>query len=63
MKFLNLKKGNVKETLADISDTKKYINCKPKTKVNFGIKKFISWYKDYYKNRCLLIKPGLVIIY
>ena len=49
IKFLNLQKGDVKETLADISDTKKYINYKPKTNVNVGVKKFINWYRGYYK--------------
>ena len=49
IKFLNLQKGDVKETLADISDTKKYINYKPKTSLNVGVKKFINWYRGYYK--------------
>lgn len=49
IKFLNLQKGDVKETLADISDTKKYINYKPTVSVSQGIKKFIEWYRNYYK--------------
>ena len=41
--------GDVKDTHADITDFIKKFNYKPKTKVTKGIKKFVDWYKSYYK--------------
>ena len=41
-------KGDIKNTLADITETKKYLNFKPKAKLYKGISKFIEWYKNYY---------------
>jgi UDP-glucuronate 4-epimerase len=41
--------GDVPSTYADISDLSRDIGFSPSTKLEFGIKKFVSWYKDYYK--------------
>ena len=49
--FRIMQKGDIKDTLADLKDTKKYISYKPKIKVEVGIRKFIEWYKSYYKIR------------
>ena len=46
--FSELQKGDIKDTLADITETKKYLNFKPKAKLYKGISKFIEWYKNYY---------------
>ena len=46
--YLKKQKGDVQETLSDISETKKYINYNPKIDIEMGIKKFINWYKSYY---------------
>ena len=46
-KYFSLQKGDIKKTLANISDLKK-IGYKPKTNPKIGIKKFIKWYKEYY---------------
>tara|TARA_B100001027_G_scaffold216183_1_gene191814 strand:+ start:5773 stop:6792 length:1020 start_codon:yes stop_codon:yes gene_type:complete len=48
-KFVPLQKGDVKDTLSDISSISSYTNYKPKTSYKEGIKKFIEWYLDYYK--------------
>ncbi|OUJ19309.1 Nucleoside-diphosphate-sugar epimerase [Methanonatronarchaeum thermophilum] len=47
------KKGDVKNTYADIKKAKKLINYEPKFGIKEGIKKYIDWYKknkDWYKN-------------
>ena len=49
IKYLPFQDGDIKETLSDISETKKYLNYKPKTNINDGIKKFIDWYRKYHK--------------
>ena len=47
--FLGLQKGDVEKTHSDISNLKKYISLKPRTDLKYGLRKFISWYKSYYK--------------
>ena len=47
--YLPLQKGDVKQTLSDISLLKKITGYKPKTDYKLGIKKFLNWYKNYYK--------------
>ena len=47
--FQPIQPGDVKESFADISKAEKYLGFKPSTNINIGIKKFISWYKKYYK--------------
>ena len=47
-KFLPLQPGDVPETYADIKESKKDLNFKPKTKIIDGIPKFLDWYKNYY---------------
>ena len=50
-KFLKKQKGDVKETLGDISEIKKNFKYSPKTNINVGIPKFIHWYKEFYKKK------------
>ena len=47
--FLPLQPGDVPETFAEISQSKKDLKFKPTTKIKDGIPKFIKWYKSYYK--------------
>ena len=47
-KYLPLQKGDIQETLSNVNNLKK-IGYKPHTNPEIGIKKFIKWYKDYYK--------------
>ena len=44
-----LQAGDVEATSADISNLFKYINYKPNTSVKDGVKKFVEWYKNFYK--------------
>ena len=41
--------GDIIKTHSSINKIKKYTGYKPKININTGIKKFIEWYKDYYK--------------
>ncbi len=47
--FLPMQPGDVPATYADVKDLVANFNYKPATTVKEGIKKFISWYKSYYK--------------
>ena len=47
--FLPLQPGDVKETYAEISESKKDLNFYPNTTIKDGIPKFIKWYKEYYR--------------
>ncbi|MEH7335061.1 NAD-dependent epimerase [Neobacillus drentensis] len=49
MKLLPFQPGDVLETYADIDDLVNDINYKPITSVKEGIRKFVEWYKEYYK--------------
>ena len=47
--FCDMQPGDVSCTSADTSKLEKWINFKPNTSVNKGIKEFINWYRDFYK--------------
>tara|TARA_B100001057_G_scaffold54426_1_gene48314 strand:- start:4877 stop:5878 length:1002 start_codon:yes stop_codon:yes gene_type:complete len=47
--YLPLQKGDVKVTLSDTSLLKKITGYKPQTNYKVGIKKFLDWFKTYYK--------------
>jgi len=47
--MLPMQDGDVYETYADTSSLEKAVGFKPKTTLDEGIAKFISWYKEYYK--------------
>ncbi len=47
--FLPLQAGDVVETYADIDDLVKDIGFKPNTPIEVGVKKFVEWYKSYYR--------------
>ena len=44
-----IQKGDVKSTVSNSHKLFKYINFRPITKVDVGIKKFIDWFNNYYK--------------
>ena len=48
--FLPMQKGDVESTLANTQLLENWINFKPNTQLDIGLKKFVSWYKDYYFN-------------
>ena len=47
--YMPLQKGDVKLTLSNTNLLKKITNYKAETNYKLGIKKFLNWYKDYYK--------------
>jgi len=47
--FLPLQPGDVPKTCADVTELSANIGFKPKTSIETGIKKFVAWYRDYYK--------------
>ena len=46
--FLPMQQGDVEKTYADINLIRKCIQYSPKTSLEEGLNKFISWYKNYY---------------
>ena len=46
--FLPLQPGDVKETYANIKESKKDLDFNPNIEIKDGIPKFIKWYKKYY---------------
>lgn len=49
MNMLPMQAGDVAQTAADISRLEAAIDFHPRTNVEEGVKKFVEWYKDYYK--------------
>ena len=47
--FLPLQPGDVPATYADVNDLVTELGYKPNTPVKEGVRKFINWYKSYYK--------------
>jgi UDP-glucuronate 4-epimerase len=47
--FLPMQAGDVPATYADVDDLEREVGFKPSTSVETGIKKFIEWYKGYYR--------------
>lgn len=41
--------GDVPATFADIDDLSRAVNFKPVTPIEEGVKKFVEWYREYYK--------------
>ncbi len=48
MRFEPMQPGDVKETIADISDTTRDFGFLPKTNIEEGLTHFVSWYRNYY---------------
>lgn len=46
--FLPMQLGDVQATSADVSELKNWINFKPNTGIDVGVKRFVEWYKEYY---------------
>lgn len=48
IRFEPMQPGDVKETIADITDTTRDFGFVPKTNIQQGLKMFTDWYKHYY---------------
>ncbi len=49
IKFKEMQPGDVESTFANTEALNNWINFKPSTPINLGVKKFIDWYLEYYK--------------
>lgn len=47
--FLPMQPGDVPKTDADVTDLQRNLNYKPDTPVSEGIRRFVQWYREYYK--------------
>ena len=48
-KLLPLQAGDVPATYADVADLTRDVGFKPATPIDVGIKRFVEWYRTYYK--------------
>lgn len=48
--FLPMQPGDVPETFADIMKARKMLGFSPQVNIAEGIKRFIQWYRSYYKS-------------
>ena len=60
--MLPLQAGDVPDTFADVEDLVRDVGYKPATPVEVGIRSFVDWYLEYYKNQApqptRATKPG-----
>lgn len=47
--FFPMQPGDVYQTYADVSELEKDFGFRPKTSLKIGLKKFVTWYKEFYK--------------
>ncbi|MBR9999951.1 MAG: NAD-dependent epimerase [Cyclobacteriaceae bacterium] len=47
--YMEIQKGDVPATFADVDDLMKDVGFRPDTSIEKGIESFIGWYKEYYK--------------
>ena len=47
--FLPLQPGDVPETYADVDDLIKDMDFKPNTPIEVGIRRFVEWYRSFYR--------------
>ena len=46
--FMEMQKGDIEETLSDISYSTKMLNYKPSVNLKDGIRRFLEWFKIYH---------------
>ena len=46
--MMGMQAGDVKVTSADTSELNQWVNFKPNTSIEEGVKRFVDWYKNYY---------------
>jgi UDP-glucuronate 4-epimerase len=47
--YLPLQPGDVPATVADVDDLVRDVDFRPSTSIETGIKRFIEWYREYYR--------------
>lgn len=49
MNMMDMQPGDVPKTHSDVTDLINDFKYKPETTIEYGVRKFIEWYKQYYK--------------
>ena len=49
LEYLPMQDGDVEVTESDTTSLESWIDFKPNTSIEFGVKKFVDWYLDFYK--------------
>jgi len=49
VELLPMQPGDVRATIADVSDLEQTVGFRPRTAVEEGVAKFVDWYKSYYQ--------------
>lgn len=49
MRLLDFQPGDVASTFSDTSQLNNWINFKPNTPIRLGVKKFVQWFREFYK--------------
>jgi UDP-glucuronate 4-epimerase len=50
MNLLPMQPGDVPSTMADVTELEAAVGFRPQTTIQEGIRRFVEWYKDYYKS-------------
>ena len=48
-RMLPLQPGDVPATWADVDDLTRDVGFKPATPIEEGIRRFVAWYREYYR--------------
>ena len=48
LEMLPMQPGDVQATIADVRDLEKAVGYRPRTPVEEGVARFVTWYRDYY---------------
>jgi len=51
--FMDIQAGDVPATHADVSKLEEYVNFKPQTSVEEGVKRFVDWYLETKKQNAI----------
>jgi UDP-glucuronate 4-epimerase len=49
--MLPMQPGDVADTFADVRELIDDVGCKPSTPVEQGVRNFVDWFRDYYRDR------------
>jgi len=49
VELLPMQPGDVRATIADVSDLEQAVGFRPRTAVEVGVAKFVAWYRSYYQ--------------
>jgi UDP-glucuronate 4-epimerase len=50
LNLIPIQPGEVEKTWADVSDLEKHFNYSPDTPIQEGVRNFINWYREFYRD-------------